>query len=340
MLHPALGARRGLLSVQPGAGRGPRRRSATRAARCAARSKACAELGLDPIVGPELEFFLVVRDPAAPNGVRRHVDHLSMVYTVGPQADPGGLVRRMTEQLSHARPRGVRGQPRVHELPVRDQPAPLRRAATRPTAPSASRRAVKDIAAQNGLVATFMGKPFNDQGGSGTHLHISLNRDGANAFDDPRGRGRRQRRAACLHGRRARARRGADGAAQPDDQRLPAHPARLAGPDACQLGLGQPGLVHPHPARARRRHPRRDPRRRRRRQPVPGYRRGAARRRRGHAREAHPPAPGDRRRLPRRPRSHRPPLPASLDAALDALDERQPCCARAWAPRSCPRSRP
>ena len=29
---------------------------------------------------------------------------------------------------------------------------------------------VKDIAAQRGLVATFMGKPFNDQGGSGTHL--------------------------------------------------------------------------------------------------------------------------------------------------------------------------
>jgi glutamine synthetase len=30
-----------------------------------------------------------------------------------------------------------------------------------------------------------MGKPFNDQGGSGTHLHLSLNRDGRNAFDVP-----------------------------------------------------------------------------------------------------------------------------------------------------------
>ena len=38
--------------------------------------------------------------PTAPNGVRRHVDNLSMVYTVGPQADPDGLVRRITEQLS------------------------------------------------------------------------------------------------------------------------------------------------------------------------------------------------------------------------------------------------
>ena len=39
-------------------------------------------------------------------------------------------------------------------------------------------------------VATFMGKPFNDQGGSGFHLHFSLDRDGDNAFadrDDPDG---------------------------------------------------------------------------------------------------------------------------------------------------------
>ena len=46
--------------------------------------------------------------------------------------------------------------------------------------------AVKDMAAQRGLVATFMGKPFNDQGGSGTHLHLSLTREGRNAFDAPR----------------------------------------------------------------------------------------------------------------------------------------------------------
>ena len=29
-----------------------------------------------------------------------------------------------------------------------------------------------------------MGKPFNDQGGSGIHLHISLERDGSNCSDD------------------------------------------------------------------------------------------------------------------------------------------------------------
>jgi glutamine synthetase len=49
--------------------------------------------------------------------------------------------------------------------------------------------AVKDMAAMNGLLATFMGKPFNDQGGSGTHLHVSLNRDGVNALDGSGGEG-------------------------------------------------------------------------------------------------------------------------------------------------------
>ena len=53
-----------------------------------------------PIVGPELEFFLLERDPDAPGGFRRHVDHLCMVYTVGPQADPDGVVRRLTEDLA------------------------------------------------------------------------------------------------------------------------------------------------------------------------------------------------------------------------------------------------
>ena len=39
-------------------------------------------------VGPELEFFLLERDPAAPGGLRRYVDELSRVYTVGADLGP------------------------------------------------------------------------------------------------------------------------------------------------------------------------------------------------------------------------------------------------------------
>ena len=42
--------------------------------------------------------------------------------------------------------------------------------------------AVKEIAVREGMLATFMGRPFADQGGSGFHVHLSLN-----------GRGRPQR---------------------------------------------------------------------------------------------------------------------------------------------------
>ena len=39
-------------------------------------------------------------DLAAEHRIRRHVDQPSMFYTVGPQADPGGIVRVMTEGLA------------------------------------------------------------------------------------------------------------------------------------------------------------------------------------------------------------------------------------------------
>ena len=46
--------------------------------------------------------------------------------------------------------------------------------------------AVKEIAAKHGLVATFMGKPLQELGTSGYHLHLSLwDEGGRNVFDDP-----------------------------------------------------------------------------------------------------------------------------------------------------------
>jgi glutamine synthetase len=109
-----------------------------------------------------------------------------MVYTVGPQADPDGLVRGVTESLAQL---GLEAFAVNHEFMNSQYEINLRHADAVTAADRAFRlkTAVKDIAAQRGLVATFMGKPFNDQGGSGTHLHVSLNRDGSNAFDAPGG---------------------------------------------------------------------------------------------------------------------------------------------------------
>jgi glutamine synthetase len=141
-------------------------------------------IGLDPIIGPELEFFLLQRDPAATHGIRRRVDQPSRVYTVGPQADPGGIVREMTEALAQ---HGLEVLAFNHEFMNSQYEINLRHVDALRAADRAFRlkAAVKDMAARHGLVATFMGKPFNDQGGSGTHLHVSMNRDERNAFDAP-----------------------------------------------------------------------------------------------------------------------------------------------------------
>ena len=48
--------------------------------------------------------------------------------------------------------------------------------------------AVQEIARHEGMLATFMAKPFNDEGGSGFHLHVSLvDEDEENVFGDPDG---------------------------------------------------------------------------------------------------------------------------------------------------------
>ena len=145
--------------------------------------EAFEELGYSPIVGPELEFFLCVADEGATNGVRRYVDNLSMVYTVGPQADPKGVVRQITEALSRL---GMHTFAANHEFMNSQYEINLRHAPALTAADRAFRlkSAVKDVAATHGLIATFMGKPFNDQGGSGFHIHFSLDREDDNAFAD------------------------------------------------------------------------------------------------------------------------------------------------------------
>jgi glutamine synthetase len=144
---------------------------------------AFAELGYAPVIGPELEFFLCEHDPEAPGGIRRYVDNLSMVYTVGRQADPRGISSQL---LRHCADLGIGAFAANHEYMNSQYEINLRESEALDAADRAFRlkAAVKDYSAQQGLLATFMGRPFNDQGGSGFHLHISLEREGANACAD------------------------------------------------------------------------------------------------------------------------------------------------------------
>ena len=180
LVRAPLGARRRLCPRRPdplrrpGADRHARRSSAV--PRRASRSS-----GVTAKVGPELEFF--VCEPDGNGGWRRHVDNLSMVYTVGPQADPQNILKGM---LSACAELGIGAIAANHEFMNSQYEINLREATPLVAADAAFRfkSAIKDFAAQRGLLATFMGKPFNDQGGSGFHLHLSLERDGENCFAD------------------------------------------------------------------------------------------------------------------------------------------------------------
>ena len=163
------------------------------------RRRAVHRRELEPVVGPELEFFLLERDPSARGGLRRYVDELSRVYTVGPISDPRGIVLDMLyacEQLD------LRVFAANHEFMNSQYEINIEHSEALDAADRGFllKTAIKDIAARQAMVATFMGKPFNDQGGSGFHIHLSLARDGENCL---RRLVRRARRAPSAASSRA-----------------------------------------------------------------------------------------------------------------------------------------
>jgi glutamine synthetase len=147
------------------------------------------ERGLTPILGPELEFYLCEADPTVPNGYRRYVNNDSHVYTVGSVADPRGVLREMLHACADL---GLQAYAANHEFGRSQYEINLRHSDALDAADRAFlfKTTVKEIAAQHGLLATFIGKPWNDDEGSGFHLHLSLSDDaGSNLLngDGPEG---------------------------------------------------------------------------------------------------------------------------------------------------------
>jgi glutamine synthetase len=146
-----------------------------------------SEFGVSPVVGPELEFYLMEPDPSSPRGFRPYAGQDSAVYTVGDMADPKGTLARMLDAAVELEIGAIAA---AHEYGRSQFEINLQHSAALDSADRAFRfRAmVKELAARDGLLATFMGKPFNDDEGSGFHLHVSLvDSDGGNAGEDDAG---------------------------------------------------------------------------------------------------------------------------------------------------------
>lgn len=142
-------------------------------------------IGLFPVIGPELEFYLCEKDPEARCGLKRYVDKDSNVYTTGGFAEPQGVLEYMLENCMAF---GLEAYAANHEYGRSQFEINMRHALAMTAADRTFlfKTLIKELAARKGLHATFMGKPWNDDEGSGTHFHFSfLNAQGTNILYDP-----------------------------------------------------------------------------------------------------------------------------------------------------------
>ncbi|GII63758.1 glutamine synthetase [Sphaerisporangium krabiense] len=140
------------------------------------------ELGLTGVAGPELEYFLL--EPDGPNW-RRYDDATGNVYVTGRKGDRGSHLLRSLRLLRDLDIGATMGN---HEFSGGQFEINLHHSEAPDAADRAFRfkSAIKELARKDGLMATFMARPFTDEGGSGFHVHIScVDGDGRNVFDDP-----------------------------------------------------------------------------------------------------------------------------------------------------------
>jgi glutamine synthetase len=137
-------------------------------------------LGYEYLVGPEIEFFILERAAdgtlAPPANDRSSYFDYSTDRSIALRQSMVTALQNLGIDVNTAHHEVARGQ---HEIDIGASPA-LKAADDVVT----FRYALKAVAQQSGLTATFMPKPFDGLPGSGMHVHQSLlhTGDGANAF--------------------------------------------------------------------------------------------------------------------------------------------------------------
>jgi glutamine synthetase len=148
--------------------------------------KRFSDLDMLPVVGPELEFYLLEEDAAAAGGWRRYGEGTGNVYVSGLKGDPDNVLLTALRELGDY---GIEAVAANHEFCSGQFEINLWHGEALNAADRAHRfkTAIQELARRQGRLATFMAKPFNDEGGSGYHLHFSLwSGDGETPlFDEP-----------------------------------------------------------------------------------------------------------------------------------------------------------
>ncbi len=137
----------------------------------------------DMLAGPEPEFFLFARDV---DGAPTTNTHDAAGYFDLAPVDRGEDARR--DMVNALVEMGFEIEAAHHEVAPGQHEIDFKYASALATADNIAtfRMVVKRVALLHGLHATFMPKPVAGINGSGMHIHLSLFKDGQNAFVDDR----------------------------------------------------------------------------------------------------------------------------------------------------------
>jgi glutamine synthetase len=138
----------------------------------------CKALGFEPLIGIEYEFYLLNPETHQPLFQGYHIFN-TVRNTWVPAIDR--IVTEMRDfgvDIITANCEYASSQWEINYTPGRGMAGPDRA--------FSFKNGVKEIARQEGLLATFMSKPFPDSAGCGSHTHMSLLRasSGENAMSD------------------------------------------------------------------------------------------------------------------------------------------------------------
>lgn len=147
-------------------------------------------LGLTPVVAVELEFYLLDaeltvdgRPQTSINPSTRIRNRTTQVYYMEDLNDYQCFTDRLTDIC---RAQAIPADTAVAEYAPGQFEINLKHRADALQACDDAiylKRAIKAVATQQNMIASFMAKPFVDQAGSGTHIHVSLlDREGRNIF--------------------------------------------------------------------------------------------------------------------------------------------------------------
>ena len=140
-----------------------------------------AKEGYEFNVGPECEFFLFETDESG--AVTTKTGDEAGYFDLSP-IDHGETTRR--EICMNLEAMGFEVETSHHEVAHGQHEIDFKYADALTTADNIMtfKLAVKSIAQENGLYATFMPKPVNNTDGSGMHINMSIYKDGQNIFAD------------------------------------------------------------------------------------------------------------------------------------------------------------